>query len=179
MFLNFGTFSKTLAIAAVCGLLAACQTSGLKPGSLTTDFAPKGWLSETRGNKSVYVCPPSICKSPQVVVVGPVKVRGNVEQAIREDIISRELMNAIDNLVNVASKGQARFSTDRRVVTKTYTGFDMSAFWRSRDGNIYGNARVIVQNDRGSIVASFAKSRSAARANLQRFLRRTTIRRVP
>jgi len=170
---------KAAAIVIVCGLLAACQTSGLKPGSLTTDFSPKGWVSKKSGNKTVYVCLPSVCKTPQVVVVGPVKVRGDVETAIREDIFSAELMNAVNNVINVAAKGSVRFRTDRRVVTKTYSGFDMSARFKSRSGHDHGAARIIIQNDRGSVVASFARSRSRAKANLRRFLNQTTVRRVP
>lgn len=170
---------RAAAVILFCGLLAACQTSGLKPGSLDTSFAPKGWVSKKSGNKAVYVCQPSVCKSPQIVVVGPAKVRGDVETAIREDILSAELMNAVGNLINVAAKGQVRFKTDRRVVTKTYSGFDLSARYKTSKGNVYAAARVIVQDNRGSVVASFAKSSSTARANLRRFLKQTTVRRLP
>jgi len=179
MSFQFKSIIRAAAIVLFCGLLAACQTNGLKPGSLDTNFAPKGWVSKKSGNKAVYVCLPSVCKTPQIVVVGPAKVRGDVEAAIREDVLSAELMNAVDNLINVAAKGQVRFNTDRRVVTKTYTGFDLSARFKTRNGYDYGAARLIFQDNRGSVVASFAKSRATARANLRRFLKQTTVRRVP
>ncbi|MCK7615675.1 hypothetical protein [Roseibium sediminicola] len=179
MSFQFNSIFRAAALVIFCGLLAACQTSGLKPGSLNTSFAPKGWVSQKSGNKAVYVCLPSVCKTPQIVVVGPAKVRGDVEAAIREDILSAELMNAVDNLVNVAAKGQVRFKTDRRVVTKTYTGFDLSARFKTKSGYDYGAARLIFQDNRGSVVASFAKSRSTAKTNLRRFFQQTTVRRVP
>ncbi|WP_269581292.1 hypothetical protein [Roseibium sp. Sym1] len=176
---QFKSVFKAAAIVVVCGLLAACQTSGLKPGSISTGFSPKGWVSEKSGNKTIYVCLPSVCKSPQVVLVGPVKVRGDVETAIRDDVFSAELMNAVGNVINVAAKGQVRFKTERRVVTKTYSGFDMSARFKTRSGYDHAAARIIVQNNRGSAVASFAKNRATAKANLRRFLKQTTVRRVP
>jgi len=179
MSINITSIFKIAAITLLCGLLAACQTTGLKPGSLTTNFAPKGWVSKKSGNKDVYICLPSVCKTPQVVVVGPAKVRGDVEAAVREDILSADLMNAVGNVINVAAKGSVRFKTDRRVVTKTYTGFDMSARFRSATGYDYAAARVIFQNNRGSVVASFAKSRGTAKVNLRRFLQQTTVRRIP
>ncbi|MEE4011628.1 hypothetical protein V1T76_06195 [Roseibium sp. FZY0029] len=111
--------------------------------------------------------------------MGPIKVEGDVETAIRQNLLSAELMNAVGNIANVASKGQVRFKTNRRVVTKTYSGFDMTARYRTDKGNVYVSARIIVQNDRGSAVASFATSSSRANANLSRFLKQTTIRRVP
>lgn len=178
MFLNIHSIAKSVSIALICGLLTACQTSGLKPGSLTTSFAPKGWTVTQDGAHTVYVCQPSVCKSPEVVIVGPAKVRGDVETAVRDDHISAELMNALDNVINVASKGKVHLSTDRRIVTKTYSGFDMSARFKAKDGYVYGALRIFFQNDRGSAVASFATSRSRAKANLSRFLKQTTISRV-
>jgi hypothetical protein len=179
MSFRFSSIFKAASIVLLCGLLAACQTSGLKPGSISSSFAPKGWASKQSGNKTVYVCLPPKCKSPEVVVVGPIKVKGDVETAIRQNLLSAELMNAVGNIANVASKGEVRFKTKRRVVTKTYTGFDMTARYRTDKGNLYVSGRVIFQNDRGSAIASFAKSSSRANANLSRFLKQTTIRRVP
>ncbi len=173
-------FTKTGLMVLLCGLLAACQTSGLKPGSIDSSFAPSGWQSESRGGKTIYFCMPSVCGSPQGVVIGPMKVRGDAEAAIREDILSTELLKAMDKVVNIAAKGDFRMSTDRRIVKKNFSGFDMSARLKDRNGrNVYAAARLIIQNDRGSMVASFATSRARARSNLRRFLNQTTIRRLP
>lgn len=179
MHLSINSLAKIASITFLCLTLAACQSTGLKPGSIATSFAPAGWASQTKGNTTVYVCLPSTCKQPEMVVIGPMKVSGNVEEAIRENVLSAELMNAIDNVVNVAAKGKIKFSTDRRIVTKTYSGFDLSSRIRTRDGYDYGAARVIIQNNRGTMVASFAKSQSRAKSNLKRFLQQTTIHRLP
>ncbi|MBO9459406.1 hypothetical protein [Labrenzia sp. R5_0] len=179
MSFRFSFIFKSVSIALLCGFLAACQTTGLKPGSISSSFAPKGWASKQNGNKAVYVCLPSTCKSPEVVVVGPIEVKGDTESAIRQNLISAELMNAVGNIANVASKGQVRLKTNRRVVTKSYSGFDMTARYRTDKGNVYVAARIIIQNDRGSTVASFATSSSRAKTNLDRFLKQTTIKRLP
>jgi len=179
MFIRSIGFLKFLALILLCGLLAACQTSGLKPGSIQTSFAPSGWAKKPDGNKTIYYCKPSVCKSLLGVVVGPVRIRGDVETAIRENIISTELLRALDNVVNIASKGSARLTTERRVIKKTYSGFDLSARFKTSRGYYYAAARVFVQSNRGSMVASFAKSRGTAKANLRRYLSQTKIRRVP
>lgn len=179
MFIRSIGFLKFLALLLVCGLLSACQTSGLKPGSIQSSYTPNGWAKTSQGGKTIYYCKPTVCKTPQGVVVGPVKVRGDVETAIRENIISTELLRALDNVVNVATKGSMRFNTERKIVTKSYSGFDMSARFKTRYGTYYGAARVFVQNNRGSMAASFAKSRSAAKANLRRYLSQTRIQRIP
>lgn len=173
-------FIRAAVAVLICGFLAACQTTGLKPGSIESNFAPRGWQSESRGGKTIYYCMPSVCGSPQGLVVGPMKVSGDVEAAIREDILSTELLNAMDKVVNIAAKGDFRVSTDRRIVRKNFSGFDMSARMKDRNGRyVYAAARLIIQNDRGSMIASFATSRARARSNLHRFLNQTTIRRLP
>ena len=179
MLISSKSVFKTLAAAFLCLALAACQTTGLKPGSLTTNYAPKGWVSKKSGNTTVYACHPSVCKSPQLLAVGPLKVRGDVETAIRSGLLSKELMNALDNVVNVASRGSVKLKTDRKIVTKTYSGFDVSARFKTASGTLYLAGRIIVQHDRGSMIVSFAKSRATAKSNLNRFLKRTTIRRQP
>ncbi len=178
MFFKLNSIVKATSLILICGLLAACQSTGLKPGSFSSSFAPRGWVSQQNGNKAIYYCPPSVCKSLEAVIIGPMKVTGDVETAIRQGVISKELMNALDNVINVASKGDVRFTTERRVVTKTYSGFDLSTRFKTDKGYVYGALRIIVQNNRGSAVASFALTRAKAKANLDRFLKQTTVRRL-
>ncbi|WP_428650196.1 hypothetical protein [Roseibium sp.] len=178
MSFKLNSIAKAASVILICGLLAACQSTGLKPGSLTSSFAPKGWVARQNGTKAIYFCSPSVCKSPEAVIVGPMKINGDVETAIRQGLLSKELMNALENVINVASKGEVRFTTERRIVTKTYSGFDLATRFKTDKGYVYGSMRLLIQNDRGSMVASFAKSRAKAKANLKRFLNRTTVRRL-
>ncbi|MTH95742.1 hypothetical protein [Roseibium sp. RKSG952] len=164
----------------LCLFLAACQTTGLKPGSIETAFAPKGWISTQKGSDTIYTCLPNTCKSRQLIVVSPLKVKGSAEQAIRENILSAGLMSEVGKSVARATDGGVKTLSTKRITNDTYSGFEM-LFQFSAPGRkpVYAAARFIVQNDRGTGVASIGPSAKVAKANLRRYLASTTIRRLP
>lgn len=179
MFFNFGFFLKAAAFAILCGLLAACQTSGLKPGSIQTNYAPSGWTKKSSNGFTGYVCEAPKCKSDRLIAHGPIKVTGDAERAIKEGVLSRELFNAVANVYNVAAKGQQKLTITRRVVKKDYAGFDFSGYFADRKGRVWMTGRFIIQNNRGSVLVSASRSRSVANTYFERYLNNTTIRRVP
>ncbi|MBG6165162.1 hypothetical protein IWQ54_004851 [Labrenzia sp. EL_195] len=172
-------FTKTGLMILLCGLLAACQTSGLKPGSIQTNYAPSGWTKKTKNGVTGYICQPPVCKSDRAIGYGPIRVSGNFEKEIKENDISAELFNAVANVYNVAAKGKTRMSITRRVVTKTYAGFDFSGYIHDRKGRVWLKGRFVVQENRGSVIFSGARSRSVANTYFNRYIRNTTIRRLP
>jgi len=170
---------RVFLVLAFATTLAACQTTGLKPGALDTDFPPAGWITRTSGGTTAYLCPRERCKTPQLVSVSPMKIRGNVEDAIRNNVFNAQLMAAFDNLVEVASKRAVTFGKRRRISTRTYSGFETMMTVRNDKGKkLYIAIRHIIQKDRGVTVGSASFSRSLARRNLRRYLAQTTIRRV-
>ncbi|SHM13062.1 hypothetical protein [Roseibium suaedae] len=167
------------AMAALCLTLAACQTAGLKPEAINTSgFPPAGWVTERSGKTVTYSCPQPRCKSPQLVGITPIKIRGDVEAAIRSGQLSRELLQALDNLVTVATKQQIKLSTPRTIKNANYSGFEHHMTFQTSKGPLYVIARSIVQKDRGSIAVSAALNKSTAERNLRKFLAQTEIRRV-
>ncbi|MEJ8475480.1 hypothetical protein [Roseibium algae] len=173
-------FVKFVAVAVACLFVAACQTSGLKPGSLETSYAPAGWVQKDKGKKSYYVCPPNQCKSLQLIAVEPSDVKGNAEQAIRANILSSGLLKEIGNSVNRASQGKLKLLSQKRIVKKNYSGFEVNFVIKGRNGKtLFFASRLIVQGDRGSEVISVATSQRTAQANLNNFMRKTSIQRLP
>lgn len=169
---------KIVGITVICGFLAACQTSGLKHGAIQSSFAPQGWTKTHERGFTFYQCARNVCGSKQAVAVGPVRVTGNIEEAIRSGELDAKLMNAIANVYNVASDGREKYKITRRIVKKDYSGFDVSARFRTSKGTVYAYARAFTQANRGSMVASFAYSSGKARSNFNAYLARTKVRRV-
>ena len=176
---NIQSIIKAAAAILLCGILAACQTTGLKPGSIQTNYAPSGWTKKSSNGFTGYVCEVPKCKSDRLIAQGPLKVTGDAEQAIKDGVLSRELFNAVANVYNIAAKDQAKLNITRRVVKKNYAGFDFSGYLRDRKGRIWMTGRFIIQDNRGSVLVSAARSRSVANTYFKRYLNRTTIRRVP
>ncbi|MCA1299985.1 hypothetical protein [Stappia indica] len=174
----FARIRVTLIILA--GLsLAACQTTGLKPGAITSSFAQPGWIATKIDGKTTYVCSPSRCRSPQVIVLVNKRFRGDLETAIRRDFVSAELFRAMSGVISVASKKAINITSIRKVGTRDYVGFDYLVTLRNRRGErLYLAAREIVQQDRGVMIISMATSSKLARANLRSYLAQTRIRRV-
>ncbi|ASP33422.1 hypothetical protein [Labrenzia sp. VG12] len=170
---------KTVAVTLLCGLLAACQTTGLKPGSIQTNYAPAGWTKKTSNGFTGYVCHAPRCKSDRLIAHGPVKVSGDMEKAIKDGVLSRELFNAIANVYNIASKDQEKITITRRVVKKDYAGFDFTAYFKDREGRIWMTGRFIIQDNRGSVLVAASRSRSVANTYFKRYLSNTTIKRLP
>lgn len=170
--------TKTVAAILLCGILAACQTTGLKPGSIDTRFPIAGWAKAQKGGTTVYVC--TVCSSPQLIATSPAKVSGNVETAIREGILTTGLLREVDKSVSKLSKGAIQSKSRRKITSKTYSGFEfVYRFKEPGKKPIYMAGRSIVQNDRGMQISSYATSASIAKQNLRRYLANTTIRRVP
>lgn len=155
--------------------LAACQTTGLEKGKLQTSFASNGWIVKKERAATAYICHPSKCKSPQVVVVKPLKVRGDVESAIRSGLLRKELVDAALNFVKVATHGSYRPSKVKRITTASYSGFEVVERLQGPKGTIYVATRSIIQKSRGSAVVSIAYSRKAAVRNLRRFFAKSQI----
>ena len=170
---------RALTVLLFASFVAACQTSGLKTGALVTSFPPAGWTTKTTGTTTAYVCPPQRCRSPQVVSVKPIRIRGDLESAIRRNVITSELLDSVTKVVEVASKRAIDFTPPRRITTRNYTGFDYLITLRARNGKrLYIAVRDVVQRDRGVTIASAALNRGVARQNLRRYLAQTQIRRV-
>jgi hypothetical protein len=180
LFSKIDTRKLKICIVTVAALfLAACQTTGLKPGAIETSFPPSGWVTERKGNKTFYLCPKTKCKSPQGVAVVPIKVRGDVESAIRRDALSAELVDSFYNVLEVASKRAISSSPHRKIKTRTYTGFEHTMTFKDRRGRrVYLAIRDIIQKDRGVFVAGFSRNKGVAQRNLRRYLAQTNIRRV-
>ena len=170
---------KILAVTIAALFLAACQTTGLKPGAIDTSFPPSGWVTERKGNKTFYLCPKTKCKTRQGVAIVPLKIRGDAETAIRRNVLTAELFDAAYNFLEVASKRAVSSSPHRKIQTRTYTGFEHVMTFKDRNGRrLYVAIRDIVQKDRGVFVASFSFNRGVAQRNLRRYLAQTTVRRV-
>ncbi|MES0810824.1 hypothetical protein ABLO27_15175 [Roseibium sp. SCPC15] len=172
------SFAKTVLLVLICGLLAACQTTGLKPGSVETRFPVDGWIKAQKGNSTIYACVK--CKTPQIILTGPSKVTGDVESAIRADVLSTGLLSEIDKTVTKLSSGAIRSLSRRKITTKNYSGFEF--VYRIQEPGkkpIYLAGRSIVQNDKGMQISSYAASANVAKANLRKYLANTTIRRLP
>lgn len=169
--------SKLSLFFALLLTLAACQTTGLEKGNLQTNFAPNGWLVGKKGSMITYLCHPSKCKSPQAVIVRPIKVRGDVEKAIRTGHLRKELVDAALNVIKVATYGSYKPSKVRKITTATYSGFELVERIKGKKGFVYVATRSIIQKNRGSVVASIAYSRKAAVNNLRRFFAKSHIRR--
>lgn len=167
--------AKALAALSLLLVLAACQTTGLKPGNVQSGYAPAGWKVQSKGAKTFYLCPRTLCKKPQLVVTGPLKVRGNAETAIRQNVLSKDIVDAVYNVLNVASKGKVVVSPVRRIVTPTYSGFESHIRLKTKVGTIHIASRDILQKDRGMTVVSAATSKSIASRNLRRYLQKTKI----
>ncbi|SDU23017.1 hypothetical protein [Stappia sp. ES.058] len=180
MFSTIDTRKLKICIVTVAALfLAACQTTGLKPGAIETGFPPSDWVTERKGNKIFYLCPKTKCKSPQGVAAVPLKIRGDAEAAIRQNVLSAELFDAAFNFLEVASKRAVSSSPHRKIETRTYTGFEHMMTFKDRRGRrIYVAIRDIIQKDRGVFIAGFSRNKGVARRNLRRYLTQTTIRRV-
>ncbi|WP_040617109.1 hypothetical protein [Roseibium sp. TrichSKD4] len=178
MFKHLNSFTKFLILTSLCLFLAACQTTGLKPGSIQTNFPPQGWQTVTKGSDTLYLC--RTCKTKQAVVITPAEVSGNVEGAIRANIISAGLISEIGKSASRASGGALKQISSRRITNANYSGIEWVFRVQARgEKPLYVAARAIVQNDRGITVASFAYSSSIAKSNLRRYLANTTIRRLP
>lgn len=175
----FSTRAKSLSkIVASCALmlfLAACQTTGLKPGNLQSNFAPAGWVSKKSGKTITYLCLPYVCKTYQAVSVQPMKVKGNAEEAIRNDVLSKELVDSLLRTLKIASKGKISASPVRKISTKAYSGFEAVAKVKTASGYIYFAERQIIQGNRGTKVISVSHNRSTALRNLRRYMARTKI----
>ncbi|WP_417671737.1 hypothetical protein [Roseibium sp.] len=172
-------FIKLAAIAGACLLLAACQTAGLKPGSIQSTYAPTGWERVNSGRYSGYACKRPTCKSDQAVVTIALGGEANLEAAIKSGELSKELANAIFNVDGVASKGTRHLKFTRKIITKDYSGFDVSGYLKTPKGKLSIEGRVFVQKNRSTGVASYAFSRKLARSNLRQYLARTSVRRLP
>ncbi len=111
---------------------------------------------------------------------GPIDIGGDVETAIRKDILSAGLLKEVDRSISRATDGQLVVTSRRKVVTKTYSGFEATIKITADNGKaVYVVAtRSIVQNDRGMQISSISTSEATARANLNSYLARTTITRV-
>lgn len=167
------------AVVLAGALLTACQTGGLKPGSVKSNYSPAGWVEISRGGNTLHACPIEKCKTPQAVLVGPIDIGGDVETAIRKDILSAGLLKEVDRSISRATDGQLVVTSRRKVVTKTYSGFEATIKITADNGKaVYVATRSIVQNDRGMQISSISTSEATARANLNSYLARTTIKRV-
>ncbi|MTI45171.1 hypothetical protein JM93_01450 [Roseibium hamelinense] len=167
-------------VAAASLALAACQTAGLKPGSIQTSFPPAGWNTERKGNEIAYVCSPNTCRTKQAVFVSPIKVKGDAEAAVRSDIFSAGLMRELGKSLNRASKGGIQTLSTQKVTTSAYSGFDFVYRITPNFGEPqYLAARFIIQADRGVAIGSISPSRQTAQANLRKYLASTTVRRLP
>lgn len=178
--MSAGRSWQKIALVLFAGLmLAACQTTGLKPGALNTDFPPAGWMTKRNGNATAYFCRRPACREPQIVVISPTRQRGNVEEAIRRNVINSALVDSLFNVVKVASRKQITASSARKIITPTYSGFEYLVTVSNRKGEkIHLASRDVIQQDRGVTVVSAARSPGIAKRNLARFFARTTIQRV-
>ncbi|MBN9671284.1 hypothetical protein [Roseibium aggregatum] len=179
MFIRSIGFLKFLALLLVCGLLSACQTSGLKPGSIQTSYAPSGWTKRTANGITGYVCHVPRCKSDRAIGYGPIRIRGNFEEAIKSNEFSPELFNAISNVYTIASKGQWKLRATRRIVRKDYAGLDFAGYVPTRSGRVYAKGRLIVQNNRASALFALARSQGLANSYFSKYMGATSIKRIP
>lgn len=173
--LPFYKLVKSIAALSLLLVLAACQTTGLKPGNLKSSFAPAGWEMVKRGQQTIYACPPTQCKRLQAVQVEPLKIRGDAEEAVRRNILSKQLMNSLLNVLKVESKGIVHPYPVRKITTRAYSGFEYSAKIKTQLGDVYFVGRWIFQGNRGVGVTSAATSRKVATRNLRRYLSKTRI----
>ena len=178
--MSAGSSWQKIVLVLFAGLmLAACQTSGLKSGALKTDFPPAGWKTQRSGNDTAYFCTRPTCSTPQLVVISPTRQRGNVEEAIKRNIISTALVDELFDVLKVASRKQINASSTRKITTPTYSGFEHLVTLRDRNGKkLYLAVRNVIQRDRGIVVTSAATSPGIAKRNLARFFAQTTIQRV-
>jgi hypothetical protein len=179
MFLKIQSTAKFTIFALLCGFLAACQTSGLKPGSIQSSYAPSGWTKKSSNGITGYVCAVPRCKSDRAIGYGPIRVSGNFEQGIKNGEASKELFNAVFNVYNVASKGQEKLTITRKVVNKNYAGFDFKGYFPTKRGRIWIKGRLIVQDNRGSVLFSMARSQGLANTYFRKYMGSTTIKRLP
>lgn len=170
--------AKVISLLIVGLSLAACQTTGLKPGSLTSTFNPDGWHTKHKGNATYYFCPRTKCSKPQSIIVAPAKIKGQFEAAIKNDIISKDLVEAIGKSISIASKGRIKSSKLRKIVNKNYSGFEQLETVTIGTKKLYFQSRSIVQNNRGTIIISVATSPATAQRNLNRFMASTQIKRL-
>lgn len=178
--MSAGRSWRKIALALFAGLvLAACQTTGLKPGALKTGFPPDGWATAYDGNKTIYYCARPACREPQLVGLVPRRQKGDVEEAIRRNVLSSAVVDSLFNVLKVASRERITASKSRRITTPTYSGFELMLTVTDRKGEtVHVAIRDIIQRNRGVAVMSMAKSSGLARRNLALFLAQTTIQRV-
>ncbi|MHA7772016.1 hypothetical protein [Roseibium sp. M-1] len=179
MSFKFNSLFKSAAVALLCGFLAACQTTGLKPGSIHTSYAPSGWTKRTSHGITGYVCEAPRCKSDRAIGYGPIRVSGNLEEAIKNNVFSPELFNAIDNVYTIASKGREKLRITGKVVRKDYAGLDFNGYFPSDSGRVYITGRVVVQDSRASVLFAIARSQGVANSYFKQYMGATTIKRVP
>ncbi|PLW75590.1 hypothetical protein [Cohaesibacter celericrescens] len=158
---------RAVSVFVLLFAVSACQTTGIDATNLKTQFASDGWSMHKKGKVQVYEC--RSCKTPQFVLIDPIKVRGDVEEAIRANVLSKELMNAVANVIKVASKGAYQASPVKKIATPTYSGFEIVGRFKTGKGMFYVASRSIIQQNRGSNVVSIASNRGVAVRNLKRF----------
>lgn len=180
MHFNYKSLFNILSAISLCVMLAACQTGGLKPGSIQTNYRPSGWTAKQANGITGYICKIPACKVNQAIGYGPVKVKGNVEKYVRSGHISKKLLNAIANVHNVAANGHEKLTVSKKVVTESYSGFDFGGYFKDQTGKKHWvKARAIFQDNRGSVIFSVSTSRNAANRNFSKYMGTTTIKRLP
>ena len=179
MSIKLKSILKVVAVTLFCGLLAACQTTGLKPGSIQSNYAPSGWTKKSAHGITGYVCHAPRCKSDRAIGYGPIRVNSNFEEDIKNNEFSVKLFNAVSNVYTVASKGQEKLKMTRRVIRKDYAGLDFNGHFTGSQGRVYIKGRVIVQGDRASVLFAIARSQGLANTYFNRYMGATTIKRIP
>ncbi|MFD1696690.1 hypothetical protein [Roseibium aestuarii] len=113
------------------------------------------------------------------MLIRPAKIRGPAEGAIRADIISNGLIAELGASVSKASRGVFKLLSSRRIVEKSYSGFE-GVFVVRLPGEkpFYVAERLVVQDDRGTSIISVSYNRQLAEKNLKRFMNQTSIRRL-
>jgi hypothetical protein len=166
---------KAVAAFSLLFVLAACQTTGLKPGNLQSGFSPAGWETLKKGQETYYFCLPANCRTLQIVEVGPIKVKGNMESAIRQNILSKQIVDSVLGVVKATSRGKIQPYPVRKISTPTYSGFEFGGKIQSQKRSLYLVGRWIIQENRGIAVTSVSTSRKVAAQNLRRYISQTRI----
>lgn len=180
MFAFIPAFARKAIPLAFAGLLlAACQSSGLKPGAMTTvGFPPAGWETEVSGSEIMYFCDRA-CKRPQGIIVSPVDAPSLTEAALRDPEFRTKVLDAYMNAISIEHYEAVVFGSSKKTVSKNFANLEMNGYFKTNIGLVYFNAYYLVQGERKTGVFSFAFDKATAARNIKLFGQNTRVVRIP
>lgn len=181
MFAFIPAFARKAIPLAFAGLLlAACQSSGLKPGAMTTvGFPPAGWETvHASSNETLYICR-TACKKEQLVLVGPLRDLPGAESDLRQPAFRTTLLDAYLNVIEEEEYGDVQFDPSRKSFTNNFANLELSGNYTTKKGRAYFSLFVLTQGDRRTGVLSLARDKATAARNIKLFGQNTRVVRIP